>query len=174
MILFDSVDQVREHVVTALGDGALVRAVEDAEAAIDRVGGPVGEIREERPGRGSAIIILARRAASIRAIREHGDDEDLAGDDWRLLSDQRSIRRLHDGTNAAHAWRRPIVSYQPVDELATRRMVAIELVKGSLTSMPGVLGFTEGNWTIQYANGQTWRSSRQDALDELGPEWGFA
>lgn len=184
MDLFENLAELRAVMGdVALSDAALTVFEADAEAAILAIAGPLGTSTYRSLGR-SSIIMLPRYAASIEAVREGIDPViALASDDWRLLSDRRSIERLPLGTNPAYisgphatsyAFLDPVeVDYTPADDLATRRVVAVLLIRAAAVAQPGVLGMTEGNFSIQYANGQTYSVSRDDALEAAGPLWGF-
>ncbi len=145
-----------------------------ATDAIEQLAGPLGEIVETHRG-GSEFVILNRIATSVRIVTEEDGRLTLAADDWSLGVDGRSLRRLPEGTNPELRFNgRVAVTFQTADDLAIRRAVALELVKTGLMSQPGVLGLTEGNFTIQFANGQTWSSLRDGALEATRPPWGFA
>lgn len=155
---------------------ALQIQIEGALAAIEAVAGPVTEVREDRLG-GSSVIILARRAASVRRIIEaySTSSRELADDDWSLGSDRRSITRRVGGTNSASAFGDGWVTvyYQPEDAIAVRRIVAIQMIKHNVATTPGVLGFTEGNWSIQFPNGETWGATHAELLASLAQPWSF-
>jgi len=176
------VTDLREHIETELEDSALERLLAAAYDQIDAVAGPTGELIEHHAG-GSRFIILRRFAAEADSggeqIEVREADAAAALDpatEWRILSDRRSIERLEPGCETCE--RRffgPVeVIYVPRADDAIRDLVAIELVKGDVTSNPGVLGMTEGNWTIQYANGTTWSSSQAGALEAVAAPWSFA
>lgn len=168
-----TVEELRAQVETDLADADLQLLINAAEQAVARVAGPLGDVVEIRAG-GSSIVILNRRAATISTIREAGQDEDLDPDDFWLRSDQRSIDRLETGPDPSSTWRGPVVvTYSPVDDVAERKAIAIKLVELDLSSTPGVLGFTEGNWSIQFPNGETWGATRADLLSAAAPLWTF-
>lgn len=161
-------EELREHVDTELEDEALQIHIDAAEQAIERLAGALEEFTEERHG-GSRIVILARHAATVSEVSEDDGDTDLTEDeDYRLLSDRRSLRRVdQEWSGRVH------VTYTPYSDLAVRQLVIIQLVRHALRSIPGVLGFTEGNFSIQFASGETWSSTRDDALSGLGAPWHF-
>lgn len=161
-------EELREHVETELEDDALQLHIDAAEQAIDPLAGPLEEITEERHG-GSRIVILARPAASITSVFEDDGETELEEEtDYRLLSDRRSLRRVdQEWSGRVH-----VVSV-PLDSLALRQLVVIQLVRHAIIGIPGILGFTEGNWSIQFASGETWSSAREDALSGLAAPWHF-
>lgn len=145
-----------------------------AESAIEHVAGPIGEVRELHRG-GSGVVILDRYAASIRAVREPYGDEDLTADRYRLDGDRRSLWRL-DENAVGIAWAAGLVSvyYQTADDLVARQATALALMRHSLSGIPGVLGFSEGNFSIQFNNGESWSSAQADVLEAVGRPWSFA
>lgn len=164
--------EVRAAYATSATDAALLAEIAAAEAAIDGVAGPLGEQREEHIG-GTSVIILNRRAASIRSIREYLADADLTTADWRLDSDRRSLWRRATGYTAGWAVGPVLVAYQPVDDVMVRRSVALKLIQHNLATVPGVLGFTEGNFSIQFPNGETWASTHDEILGTSNQPWSF-
>lgn len=154
--------------------GRLALELAAAENAIELSAGPVGEVREFHRG-GAGVIILRRFAASVRAIREPYEDEDLVDGVWRLDADRRSLWRL-DTSGTPIGWAAGDVSvyYQPADDLALRQAAALALIRHSLSGIPGVLGFSEGNFSIQFKNGETWSSAQADVMGSLERPWSFA
>lgn len=168
-----TVEEVQGLVETDLSPESLQLLIDAAEQAIARVAGPTGEVVEIRDG-GSSVVILNRFAAAIGSVREASATEDLNEDDFWLRSDRRSIDRLATGPSPARLWRGPVVvTYTPVDEVAERKAIALKLVQLDLDAHPGVLGFTEGNWSIQFPNGESWGATRADLLAGSGPLWSF-
>lgn len=163
-----TVEELRELVETDLSDEALQIEIDAAEQAILRVAGSLDDVTEEREGH-SEYVILARHAAEITTVSDDdGETELTETDDWILLSDRRSLRRV------GARWRHRVqVAYTPADELALRQMVIVQLVRHAITGTPGVIGFTEGNWSIQFASGETWSAARQGVLDGVGLPWHF-
>lgn len=158
---------------SSLEDADLARLIAGAQGAIERVAGPLEAVTEIRRG-GSSVIILPRLVASIVAVREAGDDFDLDPADWFLRSDRRSVDRLATGPNARALWHGPVAfEVQPIDDLEERRAIAIKLIELEVSRTPGLLGFTEGNWSIQFPNGETWGATRQDLLAQLDSPWSF-
>lgn len=185
MDLFDDLAELKAVMGdVGITDAALTTFEADAEAAIEAIAGPLGSTATHRTLGRSTVVMLPRYAASIEAVREGIDPVvDLATDDWKLLSDRRSVERMPLGTNPAYiagphatsyAFLDPVeVDYVPADDKATRRVVAVLLIRAAAVAQPGVLGMTEGNFSIQYANGQTYTVSRDDALGAVGPLWSF-
>ena len=173
--LFDDLAEFRKVLGQAgASDEALTTFLLDAEAQILQAGGALGELVEVRSG-GSRIVILSRIAAEVTAAREgRVQPIELDAEDYRLNADGRSIERLEDGPNPGIRWRDPAeIEFTAFDDLQTRRATAVALVRAALTGQPGVLGFSEGNFAIQFANGATWSSTREDVLESVGPLWNF-
>lgn len=167
---------VRAQLNTALDDDALQMQIDGALAAIELVAGPLDPHVEERRG-GASVIVLARRYASIESVSEYYATDnvvELAEDDWALGADGRSLTRRGYGTNPGYGFGgRVRVEGTPADETAIRRIVALQLIKHNLATTPGVLGFTEGNWSIQFPNGETWGATQAELLGTIGPLWHF-
>lgn len=170
---------LRSLVESDLTDDALTIELAAAEADVERVAGPLGELREVHRSVGRAII-LNRYAASVRAVREFDADDDLEAEDWRLDADGRTLWRLDTGPSPASLWGGGNrdgwvrVYYQARDDLAMRQGAVIALVKGGIAGTPGVLGLTEGNFSIQFQNGATWSSVRSDVTAGVEKPWNFA
>jgi hypothetical protein len=174
--LFDDLADLRSVMgAVAASDAALTTFEGAAELAIEAVAGPLGAAVEIRDG-GSSIVILPRYASAVTKVTEGREVPlELAANDWLLRSDRRSIERLRFGTNPAMRFLDPVrIEYTPLDDTLLRRAVAVALIKAELTAQPGVLGVTEGNFTIQYANGQSYSVTREDVLESVGPLWSFA
>lgn len=170
-----SVEEVRAAWDGAPTDDAAIQLqIDAAYEQIERVGGPLGTIVEERLGGGS-VIILARRASTVAKITEPSADDDLAADDFSLGSDDRSLRRLDDGTSPASAWPRGWnrIEYTAFADVASRKAVALKMVQHGLVGMPGVLGFTEANWSIQFPNGESWSTAHAGLTADVASPWHF-
>lgn len=167
-------DEVRAlGVETPIGDSDLAFVLAGITSEIERVAGPLEDVSETRLG-GSRVIILARPAAAIVRIREFDQDDDLVDDDFRLDADRRSIWRLGTGTTPRPYWWGPVlVDFAPWDNYEERRLIAVKMLQMHLTGMPGVLGFTEGNWSIQFKTGETWSTTRADILGSIEQPWHF-
>lgn len=170
------IDQVRSAIETSLDDAGLQLQIDGALALVESVAGPVGAVTEERRG-GSSVVLLGRRYASIESVTEGyatSYPTVLATDDWELGPDGRSLTRRGYGTNPAAWFSGPVrVVGTAEDDVAIRRLVALQLIKHNLATTPGVLGFTEGNWSIQFPNGETWSATQADLLGTLRPLWSF-
>lgn len=172
--LFEDLDELRAVLGdVAATDEALTTFLLDAEAAIEAVAGPAGDVVEVRRG-GSSFVILNRIAATIASVVEGRYlPVELDPDDYALYGDGRSIERLGTGTHPATRWTDPTFTYAARDDRESRRVAAIALIRAALTGQPGVLGLTEGNFSIQYASGETWTATRDDVLESVGPLWNF-
>jgi hypothetical protein len=175
--LFDDVDELRTVMGggVAAGDETLTTFLLDAEAAIAAVAGPLGDVVEVRRG-GSSFLILDRYVGSIaKVIEGRIQPVELDPTDYVLRGDRRSLERVDAGPNPASRWVDPTeVQYAAANDRETRRVTAIALIRAALTGQPGVLGMTEGNFSIQYANGETWSATRDDVLESVGPLWNFS
>lgn len=159
-----SVEELREHVTTGLGDTALQRLLDDAEAAITAYAGAVGATEELVSGGGSRIT-TTRPIASVGSIVERDgglSPVTLSVDDWELRG-RFVLARLSLGTNQSSSWRGPVsVTYTPVDDTATREVVQVELVKLAIAFNPALASETVGAWT------QTFVSSNKSYADQRG------
>jgi hypothetical protein len=161
-----TVDQLREHVATALEDDALRRLLDAAEAAILEVAGPPGQdVTEVVDGRTSRIV-LSRPAATIVAVREAGYSEDLLTPDYSLSSPyvlrRENTRRWAD---------RVAVTYTPEHDAATRMAVQVGLIQLDLNYQPGMEQNTAGNWNEMFVN--DYEAERQRVLARLMPTRGM-
>jgi len=124
---------VRAHgLETDLTDEALEHMIQAEEAAlIDRFG-PHGSAVEDFVGR-ARTILLRRRAQAITSVTEYDAEHrpvSLAPEDYALVHDGWGLARLATGPHPATFWgRRVKVEYVPVDEIAKRRQIIIQLVK---------------------------------------------
>lgn len=173
-----TVDELREHVTSALGDDALERLLADAEAAIVQRAGPSGD-RTQIAGGGYRFIALHRPAAAITSIVERTGTTDttLATDDYLVRPGGYLLERLTDGTHPrGFNWApRVTVIYAPVDDEATRIAVQIDLVNLDLSYAPGLAEQTIGEWTERYTNNSAWSNSdeREAILARLDTDAGM-
>ena len=168
-----TVAQFREHVTTSLGDDAIQRLLDDAEAAIVAFAGPVGSITELVDGGGTRISLSRPidAAGDVSAISERADSSSpltLAANDWALRG-RYVLERLRTGTNGGIYWRLPVsVTYTPVDDTATRKMIQVELIKIEIAFNPALASETVGAWTQTYSStNRTYPEWRADALGRL-------
>lgn len=174
-----TVEELRTFIATELADSALQLLIDAAEEQLANV--PSGEISEQYRG-GSRVIILRRPAESISSIREANagadlddGDPDPATAEYQLQPDGRSIYRIDPGLTYYRYWWGPVTIVSTPRALASLRKVAtVQLVKGAIANNPGILGMTEGNWTIQFENGSTWSEAIDDGLAALDPPWAFS
>lgn len=165
-----TIAEFKEHVTTTLGDDAIQRLLDDAEAQIVAFAGPTGDVTELVDG-GWGRIVLSRRASAITSITEllWTTNYVLATNDWRQRGPY-VLERLRTGTTPRLAWA-PIVTivYTPADDTDSRKIVQLELVKLEIAYSPGLASQTIGAWTEQYDG---WRSGpihlqRADILSRL-------
>ena len=153
-----TVDDLRAHVTSALTDDALQLLLDAAEQAITQVAGAPGEATQIIDG-GTTWLFLRSPAAAITEIAEKVNTTitTLADDDYRLGSDLLSLRRLSDGTHPQTYWQgRVTIVSTPVDDIAFRSSVQIQLVRLFLDHHPGVQLETIGDWTEQFQSNSAW------------------
>ncbi|MDD5302026.1 MAG: hypothetical protein PHS14_02870 [Elusimicrobia bacterium] len=131
-----TVDEVREHIETDLGDDPLTRLIEAADQEIiDRLGA-LASHTEVLNGDGLPVLPLARRASAISSATEKILDTDyaLSADDYELLGDGYALRRKQGTSCPALSWRGSVtVVYVPIGgaagELAARKKLLVDLVR---------------------------------------------
>lgn len=162
----------RLHVTTALGAEALELLLDAAWQAIAEVIGVEGDVTEVRDGGGS-FIFLPRPAATITSVKEwlgYSYERTLAEDDYRLLSDGVSLKRLATGTTPATYWAGPVeIEYEPTDDDSSRQVVQIALVKLFLDHHPGIQEEEIGDWRQVFQSNSVWNyaQERETILDTL-------
>lgn len=172
-----TVEELREHVETPLGDDALQRLLDAAEEAIIARAGAPGA-RTVVFGGGFRFLSLPRPASAITSIVESSGDTSrtLVADDYELRPDGYLIERLNTGTYPRTYWWSTVeVTYTPVDDTATREEVQIGLVELAVTSKRGLTGQTIGSWSEQYANNAQWNAEaeREALLSRLNVSLGM-
>lgn len=172
-----TVDELREHVTTSLGDDALQRLLDDAEAAITAYAGDVASAVEIVSG-GSPSLTVGRPIESITSVRERDGWQTpttLATDDYEQLG-AFVLSRLRYGPNSASHWRGPVrITYTPVDDTATREVVQIELIKLEIAFNPALASETVGAWTQTFVSSQkSYPEQRGDILARLRYSAAFA
>jgi hypothetical protein len=164
-----SPDQFRLFVPTSLTDEALILLLDAAMQTIVAHAGPWGEISERLHGNGP-LLMLSKVPLSIASVVERVGWSDLTldPDDYELIG--QTLRRLNDGTNPGYYWRgRVTVTYTPLDDMAERQRVQMELVKLSITFTPGLASQSIGTWSESYqTSGKSYPEQRQDILASLG------
>lgn len=157
-----TVEELREHVTSVLGDDALQLLLDSAYQAIAAHMGGEGDygVVDEMVTVHGSLLPLSRRVGSITSVVECGAT--LTTDDYELRSSRMMLRRLR-----APAWRgRVDITYIPEDDAAERDRIAVELVKLDLNHVPGVTAETVGSWSQQMAQGdRTYAAERAAILD---------
>lgn len=128
--------QLLEHVEADLGNDALQRIIDDADAEIvKRFGAHTANVIDTRPG-GGRLIFLDRPVTAVVSIVEYDGmpfdetEETLVADDYRLWYGGRAIERLASGTNPRTSWGdRVVITVTPEAETARRTRVEIDLCK---------------------------------------------
>ena len=178
MALMD-VTTFRKYVSTALEDSEVQTLLDAAEQAILRYAGPYiassgadDTINELIGPVHGDLLPLSRRAASIETVSERTGGwwtpTTLAADDYEIRSSGTVLRRLHTGTNPSHHWHgRVSVTYAPLDDLASREIVQLELVKLDIAFNPTLASQTVGSWAETYNTGKPYPEQRTDVLASL-------
>lgn len=164
-----TVEQFREHVTTGLSDAALQRLLDDARDAIIAWAGD-GTSVTEILGTAGPKLILSRPAQSVVSITERRGTTDttLATDDWQLYPGGYVLERMTGGTNSSSYWRgRVTVTYVPVDDVATRKMVQLDLVKLAIASEPALASRTIGAFSESFRADADPEAQRSAILSRL-------
>lgn len=172
-----TVAQFKEHVSTSLGDDAIGRLLDDAEAAIIERAGPlidgylVTDMTERFKPHGDAIL-LSRRAEAIVEVKEHAQrvtPTTLAADDYALSSTGMVLRRVRGGTHPATYWHADVdVTYVPYSDDAIRVICQLELCRLEIAFSPGLASQTIGAWAEQYTtSGIPYPEQREGILARL-------
>jgi hypothetical protein len=170
-------DDLREHVTTDLGDDALQRLLDYAEALINRRIGPPGDRTEIIRG-GGLYISTSRPIDTVTSVTETtwGDTLSLDPLDYRLRSGGYLLERLQTGPNSRfHWWGDVTVIYAPVDDDAIRTGVQLALCDLALNAHPGLTAETIGAWSQQFAANSVWNGTAEEEsiLSRLDPEVGM-
>lgn len=180
MAVLITIAQLREHTETDLGDDALQRIIDDADAAIVARFGEHAEagvfsaddpLVEQHEG-GGQYVFPHRKVDTIDSVLEYigylGGDEveyELAADDYRLTHDSASMLRLATGTNARSRWGRVVLSYFPVTDISRRTRVELDLCK--LALQYSALGSEKAGDYSQSQLGD-YQTERERLLSEMG------
>ena len=134
--------QLREHVSSALSDGALQTVIDAEEDALNDAAGSLGVQTEEFDDATPVEYIFpACTIATITSIVEKWPDTFLGGyqsttldtTDYEIVPGNKSIRRLGSGAHSATRWgRRVVLTYTPSAETAKRVLALINLCKLNL------------------------------------------
>lgn len=177
-----TVDQLREHVTTSLGNDALQRLLNDAYGVIDEELGPTGNVTVSQRAGNGPLLPLARDAETIVSVTEDatGTPLALAADDYRLRPSGGLLERLRTGTNPRHRWYGIVdVTLTPADDAAARDRAAIDLVRLELNFNPGLASYSTGVYSESYATGGgpdlqgDYAAQRQAILASLHPTEAF-
>jgi hypothetical protein len=158
-----TVAEVRQHIETDLGDEALQRLIDDADAEIIRRLGTAAANTDVLVCDGK-ILFLTRKASSITSITQRLEEINtvLAANDYLLLGDGYQVERLTQGTNPQPRWiGTNTIVYVPQDTTISRKRLEIDLVKLAL-KYDGVLSSSVGDVRVQ--NFDNYQAERERLL----------
>ena len=159
-----TVTRLREFVTSSLSDSALQVYLDAAIEDVDDVLGPLTV--HERVRIHGPLLPLSREAESITTVVDGSIT--LAADDYELSDSGRTLRRLHDGTNPAHAWDRYVdVTYVRDDPVASRWRAVIALVQLDLDQRPGLQSETIGTYAYTKSTTKSYPDLRAEILAGL-------
>lgn len=172
-----TVEQLREHVTTTLGDDALQRLLDAAEELIISYVGPGASTYEEPEAIDELItvhgdlLMIGRPAQAIDTVIEGTTTLDPS--DYELRSSGTQVRRLRTGTNPSWRWHgRVDITYIPLTDSARREVAQIELVKLDISFDPLLVSETIGAWSESYQQGQKSADEwRDEILSTLSPSF---
>jgi hypothetical protein len=161
-----TVDQLRQHVTTTLGDEALQRVLDAANADLLAAAGPLGVTTLEMHGGRSSVLLLPRRFTAVSGVVERYEDftttVTLATNDWHLIDNGWTLVRSLYGTNPPGGphWWAPLVAVTGTvfDDTASRVASLIELVKVALLPV-GLTSRTIGAYSESFAQAPGLRRS---------------
>lgn len=149
-----TVDELREHVETALPDTALERILASCELAVAQWAGPltfdeddqVEDVTESVNAPGRTLLLLRQAPTAVVSVLDvHGGIEtEVDPSDVRI--EGRHLRRL----GMALWGDRTVVTYTPIDDSAIRRTVLVQLVQLELNVQPGMASQGAGPWSETY------------------------
>jgi hypothetical protein len=177
-----SPDDLREHVESGLGDAALQRLIDDADAAIVARYGPhdateAAPVSEEFTG-GDLRLFPRQKVASVVSVTEYvgslGSAEvsyELDPDDWRLEHAGGSIVRLASGPTPAGSWgSRIVIEYLPQTDYSRRQRVALDLCRLA-AQQSGLASERAGDYAATSV--EDYQRERERILNELAPMGGM-
>lgn len=134
--------EMREHVETDIVDGALQRVMNSEEAEIDSRFGAIATQPDVLGGLGTDLFPSRPIQTVTGTITEilfdtfgNESSTDLNADDFKILNNGRTLKRLTTGTNPRQVWGHRIeLTYVPLDETERRIGVLVDLVKLSLSN----------------------------------------
>lgn len=166
-----TVDEFREHVETSLGDAAVQRLLDGAEALIVARAGAAGAATELVDGRGRFVTISRPASAVTSVVERYGADDDpvtLAADDYILYPGGTVFERITGGTNSSSNFRgRVFVTYTPASDDDLRAIVQLGLVKLDIAYDPALKRTVIGAWTEEYNTERSLEDQREDLLSLL-------
>jgi len=160
-----TVEDLRGHIETGLGDDALQTLLDAAYEAIDQYAGPVGSRTEILSGGPGDLLMVSASVDSVTTLIE--DSLVLASDDYQVNGQM--LIRLDTGTNPRYRWgSRVEVTYVALSDDALRDRVAVALIQADLDFHPGLTAETVGAWSQQYAqSSEEYRVARAAILESL-------
>lgn len=168
-----TVDQLREHVTSSLGDDALQRYIDAEDALITARMGPVGQYTDVRFPRGATrVFLLGRAPASIVSVTERlwENDTVLEPDDYIVVNTV--LRRLDTGPHPIEPYTdRVTIVYTSADDSAIRTLALIKLCALDIADVDAmaVVSRTVGLHTVMFASAEARSQARDDVWAELTP-----
>jgi hypothetical protein len=150
-----TVDELREHVETALPDTALERILASCELAITQWAGPlvidpheltVEDVTESVNAPGRTLLLLRQAPTAVTGVVDIAGGIESGVDPSDVRIEGRYLRRL----GMASWGERTVVTYTPTDDSAIRRTVLIQLVQLELNVQPGMASQGAGPWSETY------------------------
>lgn len=172
-----TVDELREHIESPLGNDALQLLLDAAEELIVARAGASGARTEIIDG-GGRYLPVSRPIDSISSIKElvGTTETTLAADDYLERGDL-LLQRLEYGTNPSSYWRgRVTVAYTPATDDASRKKVQLDLCQLALTYQPGLAEEDIGAWRQVFTTSNSaWNvdSEREAILAQLDVSLGM-
>lgn len=167
-----TVEELRQHIETALEDEALQRILDDAHAALAKWAGdlvlddygdpePVTETRRPNDPR---LLELSMVPASVDTVDDYHGTTPTEVDAEDFVLERRFLRRI------AGWWGdRVTVTYTPENDAPTRRMCLIGLSELEVNFRPGMRAQGAGPWSEAYADYQAQRVARLSTVRPATP-----
>jgi len=171
--------QAREHIESDLIDSAMQRLIDDADALIvERFGPHTGQTTDTifRDMQTDDLLFLKRplTGSPVSVTEWINDFSSIVLDptDYRILYGGRALQRLINGVTGRSTWgARVVVVFNPLDELAKRTRVEIDLVR--LAAQYNGLSREQVGDYMSISKDE-YQGERDKILDGLAPAIAFA